>query len=171
MTQWDFQNKWKSGWTGKSSFVLEVPLRHLRPSVVYSVPCDRILQRAYCPINTILDKKGGILTPRKSVVSNHKQHTWWPWLNRVKNPNTKSYTWSQNPPMILCRLDYWLISNNLHDLTTSTDIIPAIKTDHSAICLELCNNQINARALIGQSAVGYCAGKPTEKSRVFWINI
>ena len=31
------------------------------------------------------------------------------------------------------------------------------------------NNQINVRALIGQSAVGYCAGKPTEKSRVFWI--
>ena len=27
--------------------------------------------------------------------------------------------------------------------------------------------QINARALIGQSAVDYCAGKPTEKSRVF----
>ena len=35
----------------------------------------------------------------------------------------------------------------------------------------LCNNQINVRALIGQSAVGYCAGKPTEKSRVFWILI
>ena len=47
MTEWDFQNKGKSGWTGKSSFVLEVPLRHLRPSVIYSVPCDRILQRAY----------------------------------------------------------------------------------------------------------------------------
>ena len=31
----------------------------------------------------------------------------------------------------------------------------------------LYNNQINARALIGQSAVGYCAGKPTEKLRVF----
>ena len=31
----------------------------------------------------------------------------------------------------------------------------------------LYNNQINARALIGQSAVVYCAGKPTEKSRVF----
>ena len=48
MTQWDFQNKGKSGWTGTSSFVLEIPLRHLRPSVIYSVPCDRILQRAYC---------------------------------------------------------------------------------------------------------------------------
>ena len=44
MLIWDFQNKGKSGWTGKSSFVLEIPLR---PSVIYSVPCDRILQRAY----------------------------------------------------------------------------------------------------------------------------
>ena len=52
MTQWDFQNKGKSGWTGTSSFVLEVPLRHLRPSVIYSVPCDRILQRAYSTVFT-----------------------------------------------------------------------------------------------------------------------
>ena len=36
---------------------------------------------------------------------------------------------------------------------------------------DLYNNQINARTLIGQSAVGYCAGKPTEKSRIFWIII
>ena len=35
----------------------------------------------------------------------------------------------------------------------------------------LYNNQINARGLIGQSAVVYCAGKPTEKSCVFWIII
>ena len=32
--------------------------------------------------------------------------------------------------------------------------------------LNLYNNQINARALIGQSTVRYCASKPTEKSRV-----
>ena len=38
-----------------------------------------------------------------------------------------------------------------------------------SLCFYSClyNNQINARALIGQLAVGYCAGKPTEKSRVF----
>ena len=47
MTQWDFQNKRKSRWTGTSSFVLEIPLRYLRPSVIYSVPCDRILRMAY----------------------------------------------------------------------------------------------------------------------------
>ena len=33
--------------------------------------------------------------------------------------------------------------------------------------IKLYNNQVNARALIGQSLVGYCAGEPTEKSRVF----
>ena len=36
---------------------------------------------------------------------------------------------------------------------------------------DLYNNQINARALIGPSAVGYCYYKPREKSRVFWIII
>ena len=50
ITQWDFQNKGKSGWTGTSSFVLEVPLRNLRPSVIYSVPCDQIVQRASCVV-------------------------------------------------------------------------------------------------------------------------
>ena len=33
--------------------------------------------------------------------------------------------------------------------------------------LTIIYNEINARTLIGQSAVGYCAGKPTEKSCVF----
>ena len=47
VTQWDFKNKAKSGWTGMSSFVLEVPLCNLRPSIVNSVPCGQIMQRAY----------------------------------------------------------------------------------------------------------------------------
>ena len=33
------------------------------------------------------------------------------------------------------------------------------------------NNQINVRALIGQSAMVYCAGKPMEKSRALRIII
>ena len=47
MTQWDFQNKGTRTSPARLSFVLKVPLRHLRPSVIYSVPCDWILQRAY----------------------------------------------------------------------------------------------------------------------------
>ena len=35
----------------------------------------------------------------------------------------------------------------------------------------LYNNQINAHALIDQSAVDYCADTPTEKSHIFWIII
>ena len=42
--------------------------------------------------------------------------------------------------MIFCRLDYWLISNTLHDLVKATEIIPAIKTDHAANSLELVND-------------------------------
>ena len=45
--QWDFQNKGTLTSPARLSFVLEVPPRHLRPSVINSVPCDRILQRAY----------------------------------------------------------------------------------------------------------------------------
>ena len=51
-----------------------------------------------CPLNTLLDKKGGIKIPRKSVVASIGRvqseldlvDIW-----RLKNPSTKSYTWSQ----------------------------------------------------------------------------
>ena len=38
---------------------------------------------------------------------------------------------------IFYRLDYWLISDKLHDLVTNVDILPSIKSDHSASLLEL----------------------------------
>jgi len=57
VTQWDFQNKGKSGWSGASSFVLEVPLCNLRPSVINSVSCDRIVQRAYYQLYCVRRKK------------------------------------------------------------------------------------------------------------------
>jgi len=47
VTRWDFQNKGTRTSPARLSFVLKVPLRNLLPSVIYSVPCDRIVQRAY----------------------------------------------------------------------------------------------------------------------------
>ena len=47
ITQCGYQNKGMSGWTDESSFALEVPLRYLHPSLIYSIPSDRILQRAH----------------------------------------------------------------------------------------------------------------------------
>ena len=35
------------------------------------------------------------------------------------------------------RLDYWLIPNNLSDFVELTEIIPAVRTDHDTISLEL----------------------------------
>ena len=43
-TQCDFQNKRTRTSLARLFFVLKVPLR---PSIIYSVPCDRIVQRAY----------------------------------------------------------------------------------------------------------------------------
>ena len=82
------------------------------------------------------------MNPRKPVVTT--VHSLQEELDlvdiwRAKNPMEKSFTWSQNSPRIFCRLDYWLISNTLHDLVKTTDIIPAIRTGHAAISLELAN--------------------------------
>ena len=49
-TQWDFQNNGMSGWSGMSSFDLEVPQCNLCPSIIYSIPGNQILQMAYCLI-------------------------------------------------------------------------------------------------------------------------
>jgi len=96
-----------------------------------------------CPLNPNLDKNGGLLIPRKSVVTTIEilqEELDLVDIWRVMNPERKSFTWSQNSPMIFCRLDYWLISNSLYDLVKTTDIIPSIKTDHAAISLELVND-------------------------------
>ena len=65
-----------------------------------------------CPLNPKFDKKGGVMVPRKKVIDNIQclqneldlVDIW-----RIKNPQTKSYTWSQSAPQVFCRLDYWLI--------------------------------------------------------------
>ena len=50
---WDANNavglpKQRNSYQSCPTFLcFKVPLRHLRPSAIYSVPCDRILQRAY----------------------------------------------------------------------------------------------------------------------------
>ena len=56
---------------------------------------------------------------------------------QIKNPNQNSFTRSQKSPFIFCRLDYWLISYSLYDMVGNVDIVSAIKTDHSAITLQL----------------------------------
>ena len=42
--QSDFQNKGTLTSPARLSFVLKVTLRYLRPNILYSVPCDQIMQ-------------------------------------------------------------------------------------------------------------------------------
>ena len=91
-----------------------------------------------CVLNVNVDKKGGIEKP-KECITNKMNHVidlldltdiW-----RYKNPNEHRFTWRQRNPLIQCRLDYFLISHNLVDNVTRTEISPGIRTDHSAISL------------------------------------
>ncbi|CAH3114440.1 unnamed protein product [Pocillopora meandrina] len=54
---------------------------------------------------------------------------------RMCHPGKKRFTWRQPNSTIQRRLDFWLISNLCQEDISSTDIIPAIKKDHSAITL------------------------------------
>ena len=92
-----------------------------------------------CPLNPLLDKKGGILIPRANeirAIETLKEKFSLQDIWRVKNPDLKSFTWSQKSPFVFCRLDYWITSFHLFDNVKNVDIVPAIKTDHSAITIE-----------------------------------
>ena len=69
----------------------------------------------------------------ENIQSDFNLHDIW----YVKNPTTLSFTRIKTSQFIFCRLDYWLISDSLHDLVTQVDNIASIKTYHSAIVLEL----------------------------------
>lgn len=72
----------------------------------------------------------------KEIQLNLETHDIW----RIKNPDNTRYTWSrQNPTKIKSRLDYLLTSETLLDNIQDVDIIPCIKSDHSAVILKLNN--------------------------------
>ena len=56
---------------------------------------------------------------------------------RLQNQNTKRYTWSQPNPSVKCRLDFFLITNNLLKFVKSSKILPSIRSDHSLIELNI----------------------------------
>ena len=83
-----------------------------------------------CPLNPIVDEKGGILRPRQCVIDAIERLQWELDLHdirRIKNPTTRSFTWSQSEPLILSRLDYWFVSNSSSHNESEVDIIPSIK--------------------------------------------
>ena len=77
--------------------------------------CKKARGSLTCPLDPILDKKGGASTKRKSVIScveHFKGKLDLVDIWKSKNPDVKSFTWSQKSPPVFCRLDYWLISRD-----------------------------------------------------------
>ena len=56
---------------------------------------------------------------------------------RIRHPNVKRFTWRQKMPVIQRRLDFWLVSNGMQEDIDNVDVIPSLKSDHSAIVLSM----------------------------------
>ena len=91
-----------------------------------------------------LDRKGGVpitLTPKRTEISkltqDIKEYMQIQDLWRIRNPETRRFTWRRTNPSVKSRLDYWLTSTSLADHIEETDIVPFCQTDHSAILLKL----------------------------------
>ena len=87
-----------------------------------------------------IDKKGGnknisATLPKylAELMSNYNLVDIW----RILNPTIDRYTYRQKSPLIQTHLDYFLISNNVQDLIVKTDILPSIRSDHSAITIQV----------------------------------
>ena len=88
-----------------------------------------------------LDKKGGNPNSRKLPVVREIDKLCNLYdLNDIwcqRNPNETQFTWRNKSFKIQCRLDYFLISKKLNDLTDKCKILYAPETDHSAILLHI----------------------------------
>ena len=56
---------------------------------------------------------------------------------RIRNKNTKRYTYRQRTPFIQRRLDYIFVLSDLQDCVKTMDVIPSVNTDHSAVYLQI----------------------------------
>ena len=59
-------------------------------------------------------------------------------IYRIRNPETKRFTWRRKTPFKQRRLDYFSVK--------TIEIIPSVQPDHSALKLNFCNVQNEARA-------------------------
>ena len=66
-------------------------------------------------------------------------------LWRIKNPETRRYTWRRHFPLTQSRLDYFFVPQEMVYCLQEVDIKPSIKTDHSLITLKLSINNENKR--------------------------
>ena len=83
------------------------------------------------------DKKNGNINSNKknrdklnNIIQNNDVNDIW----RILNPETLQYTWHSNhKPPIFCRLDFFLVSNNIVNSIKECKITTGIRSDHSIV--------------------------------------
>lgn len=118
----------------------------------------KIALAGLCPLNLVLggdfntvfnpalDKQGGDL----SNCINAYTHELVAFMEsneltdviRVFHPNRKIFTRTQRKPPVLSRIDHWLISAHLLNLTEKVNVFPGLKSDHSIIHLHLSSESL-----------------------------
>ena len=87
------------------------------------------------------DKKGGNAVAQKASVIKEIEELCTSYnlvdIWRHLNPLLESYTWRNKSHKIQCRLDFFLISEELTNVDATCKIFHAPETDHSAISLHL----------------------------------
>ena len=60
---------------------------------------------------------------------------------RYLHPDERTYTWSRvNPTTVMCRLNFFLMSQGLVSKVNNTDILPGFRSDHSLVTMNFSNN-------------------------------
>jgi len=59
---------------------------------------------------------------------------------RVRFPESKRFTYRQNSPRRLRRLDYFIVSNSLQESISKVDVLASVSSDHSPVFLKFSNN-------------------------------
>ena len=109
---------------------------------LYDFECDEIIIGGdfNLVLNIDMDKKGGLarthLKSQETVKDRAAQldlvDAW-----RTINPDSRKCTWRRRKPEILCRLDFFLVSQGLMCSVTSANISAGYKTDHSLIDIKI----------------------------------
>ena len=58
-------------------------------------------------------------------------------IYRIRNRGLDDLHGEKNHPVVQRRLDFWLINSGIQEEVENVDIIPAIRTDHSAVSLHI----------------------------------
>ena len=66
-------------------------------------------------------------------------------IYRVRNPQSRRYTWRCKTPLIQRRLDYLLISDQLQGQIEAIDFIPSVQSDHSTVRIRVNEKQYSTK--------------------------